>query len=292
MTRGMTPTSYEQALAQVAPGSLDEAGLHYDIAFMTWCFELNREPSLSGHFLTFDDWDAFDRFAATLPPRLDFTPLLEKAASLYEALYEGAVAAGDRTAAVDLGLKLTTALDKLVGQDERIRAIEAACLEQALAADDQRSAGSIYLSQAHTARYRTYDAPLAFELLHRAQGCFRSVGDKDLLHRAYLLEMSILDPETDYGSSDDIHRYRELYALCIAHFQGEGNHTALVEVHIAGYQRFESFKRLDLVEEALLALLEVVRQHAPDDYPRNRGGVQEIFESLGLDVGRLPPGEG
>jgi hypothetical protein len=288
----MTPTSYDQALAQVAPGSLDEAGLHYDVAFIAWCAAFNREPRLTGHLLAFDDWDAFDRFTATLPAEPEPTSLLEKAASLYEALYEGALASEDRAAALDVGLKLTAALDKLPGRSERILAVEAACLDLALAADDQTAAGNIYLAQAHTARYTTYDASLAFDLLHRAQACFRSVGDDDHLQRAHLLEMSILDPEADDGSYADLDRYQELYALCTAHFEREVDTVGSVDLHIAAYQRFESFGRLDLVEGALLALLDVVRAHAPGDYARNLAGVREIFETLGLDLGRLPTTEG
>jgi len=292
MIGSMTPTSYDQAVAQVAPGSLDEAGLHYDVAFIEWCAAFNREPRLTGHLLAFDDWAAFDRFTATLPAEPEPISLLEKAASLYEALYERALAAEDRAAALDVGLKLTAALDKLAGRSERILAVEAACLELALAADDQIAAGNIYLAQAHTARYTTYDAPLAFELLHRAQACFRGVGDDDHLQRAYLLEMSILDPEADHDAYADLDRYQELYALCTAHFEREGDTVGSVDLHIAAYQRFESFRRLDLVEGALLALLDVVREHAPGDYAQNLGGVREIFETLGLDVGRLPATEG
>ncbi|TVR05278.1 MAG: hypothetical protein EA403_03185 [Spirochaetaceae bacterium] len=72
--------TFDSARKTVPAGTLEEADLHYDAGFMLWCYELNREPSLSGHYLTFKDWDEQALFLNSVGGESAAWTLLERAA--------------------------------------------------------------------------------------------------------------------------------------------------------------------------------------------------------------------
>ena len=254
---------------------------------MLWCYELNREPSLSGHYLTFKDWDEQASFLNSVGGKNSAWTLLERAASLYEALYEEKKNGGRPNEVIALGVRLTNAWDKLAGKADAVARVLDECLERAITAEDWDAAGGIYLSQAHSARYSLYDSPRAFALLQTAQDCFRRTANDRDLHRAFLLEMSILDPLANEGQDGNLERYRELLGTSVSYFERTGDYQSLVDLYIQASQRLESYQRLDLVEACMIAMLEVVKAHFPEHFSTNLAGTREYFEQLGISPARL-----
>ena len=283
----MVVSTFESKRETVTVGSLEEADLHYDAGYMLWCYELNREPSLSGHYLTFKDWDEQASFLNSVGGKNSAWTLLERAASLYEALYEEKKNGGRPNEVIALGVRLTNAWDKLVGKADEVTRVLDDCLERAITAEDWDAAGGIYLSQAHSARYSLYDSPRAFELLHTAQDCFRKTGNDRDLHRAFLLEMSILDPLANEGQDGNLERYRELLGSSVSYLERTGDYHSLVDLYIQASQRLESYQRLDLVEACMIAMLTVVQEQFPEHFATNLAGTREYFEQLGISPARL-----
>ncbi|TVQ96754.1 MAG: hypothetical protein EA403_15730 [Spirochaetaceae bacterium] len=280
-------STFEAARKTVPAGTLEEADLHYDAGFMLWCYELNREPSLSGHYLTFKDWDEQALFLNSVGGENTAWTLLERAASLYEALYEAKKSGGPPGEVIALGIRLTNAWDKLVGKTDSVARVLDECLQLASAAEDWDAAGDLYLSQAHSARYSLYDSPRAFQLLHTAQDCFRRTGNEHGLHRAFLLEMSILDPLANEGRDGNLERYRELLRVSVAFLERSQDFRSLVDLYLQASQRLESYERLDLVEACMIAMLEVVKAHFPQHFHTNLEGTREYFDQLGISAQTL-----
>jgi hypothetical protein len=280
-------STFKSERKTVPAGSLEEADLHYDAGYMLWCYELNREPSLSGHYLTFKDWDEQASFLNSVGGEHSAWTLLERAASLYEALYNERRNGGRPDEVIALGVRLTNAWDKLAGKTDEVGRVLDECLEQAIAAEDWDAAGGLYLSQAHSARYSLYDSPRAFALLHEAQDCFRNTANDRDLHRAFLLEMSILDPLANEGRDGNLERYCELLGVSIHFFEQNQDYQSLVDLYLQASQRLESYQRLDLVEACMIAMLEVVKAHFPEHFSTNLEGTREYFEQLGISPARL-----
>ncbi|TVQ20128.1 MAG: hypothetical protein EA382_15535 [Spirochaetaceae bacterium] len=281
-------STFEAERRKAEVGTLEEADLYYDAGYMLWCFELNREPPLSGHYLTFADWDEQDGFLRSIDKENTAWTLLERAASLYQALYEKHRNGGLANDVITLGVRLTNAWDKIAGKSDETDRVLQECLELAITIPDWDAAGGIYLSQAHSARYSMYDSPRAFELLHKAQECFRATDNDGDLHRAYLLEMSILDPLANEGQDGDIERYRDLLGICVSFLEREQDFHSLVDLYLQASQRLESYERLDLVEECMIAMLGVVKEHFPDHFATNLQGAREYLDNLGVSTKRLP----
>ena len=280
-------STFEAERGKTEVGTLEEADLHYDAGYMLWCAELNREPRLSGHYLTFADWDEQAGFLKSIDSKNTAWTLLERAASLYQALYEKHRNGGLPNDVIALGVRLTNAWDKLAGKNDEADRVLQECLDLAITIPDWDAVGGLYLSQAHSARYSMYDSPRAFELLHKAQECFRTTGNDRDLHRAYLLEMSILDPLANEGQDGDVERYRELLGICAGFLEREQDFHSLVDLYLQASQRLESYERLDLVQECMIAMLEVVKKHFPDHFAANLQGTREYLEHLGVSTRRL-----
>ena len=283
----MVVSTFEAERQKTMAGSLDEADLHYDTGYLLWCYELNREPSLSGHYLTFTDWDEQASFLNSVGGKHSAWTLLGRAASLYEALYEAKRNGGPPGEAIALGIRLTNAWDKLTGKADAVTRVLDECLQLAISAEDWDAAGGLYLSQAHSARYSMYDSPRAFELLHTAQDCFRRTANDRDLHRAFLLEMSILDPLANEGRDGNLERYRELLGTSVSYLERTGDCHSLVDLYLQASQRLESYQRLDLVEECMIAMLDVVKAHFPEHFTTNLEGTREYFDGLGIASTRL-----
>jgi len=281
-------STYQQHLSKISPGTLDEANLIYDTALMVWCMQLNREPVLQGNYLKFDSWETFEEYLKSVPEDLHDGKLMEKAVALYEACYEKEKAAGNTKAAVAVGLLMANALDKTGDGDDRMNIVQTECLALAIAEGDWQQAGSFYMAQAHTARFRTYDSKLAFDLLRKAQESFAKANDVAALHHAFHTEMSILDPEANEGKDADLARFQDLYKKCVSYYSAQNEQASLVNLHVFAHEMLVKYQRLDLVELALIDMLGIVKQHFPDEYENNLTGVRENFQNLGINSSKLP----
>ena len=84
------------------------------------------------------------------------------------------------------------------------------------------------------------DSPRAFQLLRTAQDCIRKTANDRDLHRAYLLEMSILGPLANEGRDGNLERYRELLGIYRYTISSGTRTAALWSTSTCGHHRDSS----------------------------------------------------
>ena len=273
----------EAGLLKEAEGGPDRAGaaerLAEFYAFLgrnLWCFEFNREPTLSCGVLPFEDWDAFDAFFRSLPEDLSYVELLEKAAARTREAIDLRRKAGARAPEARLWLSLAGLTDLLTDEGEAGPCFEAA-LKLFEALGDPGGAAESWLGLAHQSRFRTYDPKRTVECLEKARAGFKSAGSFRGQARAAALLAEAL-------GGGDIDRAEALYEEAAELYAKDGDPAAAVDCR-AALTRALGGRGLKEREEAAfernLAFIEA--NFTGEDLAANYEAAQRFYEERGLE---------